>query len=215
MIGWVCYLILTSLAEAEALVIYKSNLSLSTELGVAGLHYLKRKDQDVTLTHSLTACIRINFKRLNRDGRARIFAIDNPASEEDLLTLRAQYPSTWIAFGNQERGEGYFSSWILKDPLTASYQIWSTNQWHHVCVAYAKASSRFTVVKNGNVSNLDRIDNHVQHVFLPDNLLDLIYIGRCVNKKDSCSQHAGDITDVNLWNRALSLQEMIDWTSCQ
>ena len=75
--------------------------------------------------------------------------------------------------------------------------------------------SRFTVVKDGVVTNQNSVQDGLRDVLIPENLLDLIYVGRCAEEEQSCSVHGGDITDVNLWNRALSLQEMIDWTSCK
>ena len=65
------------------------------------------------------------------------------------------------------------------------------------------------------MTNLDSVQEGLKDVILPENLLDLIYVGRCVKMEHSCSVHAGDITDVNLWNKALTFEEMTDWTSCQ
>ena len=70
MFGWAYYYCLILVVSiAEGLIIYRSTISLDTDQGVAGLHYTKAKGQDVTLTHSLTACIRINYKRLARGTR--------------------------------------------------------------------------------------------------------------------------------------------------
>ena len=39
------------------------------------------------------------------------------------------------------------------------------------------------------------------------------YFGRRVNPGGS--GHSGKITDINMWNRPLTKQEMIDWTTCK
>ena len=46
-------------------------------------------------------------------------------------------------------------------------------------------------------------------------MLDSIYVGRCVSDSEYCSVHSGSFTDVNIWNRALSVDEMIRWTNCR
>ena len=42
----------------------------------------------------------------------------------------------------------------------------------------------------------------------------MIYVGTCYND-EICSLHNGEITDVNIWNKALSLEEIIGWTDCR
>ena len=69
--------------------------------------------------------------------------------------------------------------------------------------------------QDGKVTNIDMVDERLRNLEIPENFLDHIYVGRCADPEKVCSVHAGDITDVNIWNRALSLQEMIEWTNCQ
>ena len=44
-------------------------------------------------------------------------------------------------------GTGYYSSWALQDPKTKNYNIWYTNRWHHVCIAYDAKRSHIAVIK--------------------------------------------------------------------
>ena len=69
--------------------------------------------------------------------------------------------------------------------------------------------------KDGSVTNINHVDENVRNVLVPEDMLDSIYVGRCVSDKEYCSVHAGSFTDVNIWNRALSNNEMIRWTNCR
>ncbi len=43
-----------------------------------------------------------------------------------------------------------------------------------------------------------------------------IYIGRCsFDHNYACSSPEGKITDFNIWDRFLSTEELIDWTTCK
>ena len=63
-----------------------------------------------------------------------------------------------------------------------------------------------------------RIDyNHEELTQLqfPDDLLSHVYIGRCAfDFKGSCTGPEGQLTDFNMWKRALALDEMRDFTTC-
>ena len=61
-------------------------------------------------------------------------------------------------------------------------------------------------------------DQDVKNATVPENLLDSIYIGqlggvRTVGLESQTNQ--GSFTDVNIWSRALSIDEMINWTNCR
>ena len=62
---------------------------------------------------------------------------------------------------------------------------------------------------------MDKIDIAVKDARLNPNFLDTIFIGRCADDKKVCSLHSGDITDINLWNKPLTIDEMIGWTNCR
>ena len=62
---------------------------------------------------------------------------------------------------------------------------------------------------------MDRIDETIKDARLNPNFLDTIFVGRCSDDKRACSLHSGDITDINIWNSALTVKEMIEWTNCR
>ena len=51
---------------------------------------------------------------------------------------------------------------------------------------------------------------------VPRDLLNNTYIGRCsFDFKGGCSNPGGQLSDFNIWGRALTTEEMKDWTSCK
>ena len=115
-----------------------------------GLHYLKQ-NQTATFTHSVTFCLRFNYQRLGVD--ARIWEIREPGSWVRFLFLSAEYPATWLIFGNNHRQNAH-SNWLLHDPITNDFNIWRMNTWHSLCIAYNKKTSHIAVVKVSSISYL-------------------------------------------------------------
>ena len=69
------------------------------------------------------------------------------------------------------------------------------------------------------MTNINHIDKDAKNVTVPKDLLDSIYIGQyhsvSETEKYGYSVYFGSFTDVNIWNRALSIDEMINWTNCR
>ena len=59
------------------------------------------------------------------------------------------------------------------------------------------------------------IDYRISELELPTSFFEQIYIGRCPNPSSECSSHAGSITDVNIWGKALTENNLIEWTNCR
>ena len=60
------------------------------------------------------------------------------------------------------------------------------------------------------MTNINHSDKDLTDLEIPSNFLDIIHIGRSTVHFDY-----GNITDVNIWNRALTLDEMLGWTNCR
>ena len=60
-------------------------------------------------------------------------------------------------------------------------------------------------------------DQDIKNATVPKNLLDSIYIGQLggVHTWFESQTNQGSFTDVNIWSRALSIDEMINWTNCR
>ena len=69
------------------------------------------------------------------------------------------------------------------------------------------------------MTNLNHIDEDLKNVTVPKDLLDSIYIGQyhsvSETEKYGYPVHFGSFTDVNIWNKALGIDEMINWTNCR
>ena len=69
------------------------------------------------------------------------------------------------------------------------------------------------------MTNINHIDEDAKNVTFTKDLLDSIYIGQhqsvAETEKNGYPVHFGSFTDVNIWNRALSTDEMTNWTNCR
>ena len=126
-----------------SLKVYHSLLPVDSDSGLAGLHYLKQ-NQSVSFTNSLTYCLRFKYQKLGE--QAFIWYIGAPGSWVYLMKLSAAYPATWFHFGPTYQDMGY-SNWILKDPIKNQFDIWYTNKWQHLCIAYDNVNNSLTITK--------------------------------------------------------------------
>ena len=68
------------------------------------------------------------------------------------------------------------------------------------------------------MTKVNHIDEDAKNETVPKDLLDSIYVGQMVGSATEffgIPVHFGSFTDVNIWNRALSIDEMIKWTNCR
>ncbi len=75
-----------------------------------------------------------------------------------------------------------------------------------------------SALKNGEASSsVNHPDPEMTQVYIPEDFLTKVYLGRCsnVDKKYACSSPESQYTDFNIWDRFLSTEELIKWTSCQ
>ena len=149
----------------SSLRIFESTLPIDSLAGVSGLKYVPTDDQtDVRFTNSFTICARFNYQLLGNNA----FLIDivpKIIGSRDFFWFKINYPASWWGFGNSEKGvgnivkhvfifevaqfhvSGYFSNWILQDPITDSFGIWHTYSWHHICITYDSTQSHITIAK--------------------------------------------------------------------
>ena len=128
-----------------SLKVYHSLLPIDSDSGLAGLHFLKQNQSAaVSFTNSLTYCLRFKYQKLGE--QSYIWYIGAPGSWVYLMKLSAAYPATWFHFGANYRENGY-SNWILKDPIKNQFDIWYTNKWQHVCIAYDKVNNLLAMTK--------------------------------------------------------------------
>ena len=107
---------------------------------------------NVTSTaQDITLCLRFNFKVLGNYGDARLITIEDWADEPgdpefSLMWFGTMYPVSFFGFG-YPRTYTSFNNWLLKDPVTESFQVWTPNQWSHVCFSYDSQTAYVRMVK--------------------------------------------------------------------
>ena len=131
------------------------------------------------------------------------------------LYFGAHYPVTFFGFG-YPRKSGSYASFLLKDPDTDEVEIWATFRWHHFCLAYDKKLSTLRVILDGKPTNINSVMPGLKDVQIPPDILTKTYLGRCsFDFKKTCSAPEAEFADFNVWDRGLSVMEMVRWTSCQ
>ena len=128
------------LSKTKSLSVYQSTLPIESSTGVAGLKYIN-PHQNVSFSNGITICARFNYLKLGHE--AKLFEI-GPTTV--YFWFKVDYPATWFGFGSARTSKSY-NSWILKDPSTEEYNIWYTNKWHHICVAYDQNSNSILFIK--------------------------------------------------------------------
>ena len=64
--------------------------------------------------------------------------------------------------------------------------------------------------------NMNRSEPNLVNTKIPPNFLTKVHIGRCAfGYKGGCTTPGGLFTDFNVWDRAFSEEEAIEWTACR
>ena len=112
-------------------------------------------------------------------------------------------------------GIGLGRTLLLEDPDRADFEIWESNRWSHFCLAFTKRSGLLQFVKDGKLLKIVYDREELSSLTFPHDLLSKVYLGRCaLDFKGSCTGPEGQLADFNVWNKALSLDEMKRFTTC-
>ncbi len=70
--------------------------------------------------------------------------------------------------------------------------------------------------QDGDVIGVNRPDPEMTEVALPERFLSEFFLGRCsYSHKFACSSPESEYTDLNIWDRSLSMDQLVKWTTCQ
>ncbi len=59
-------------------------------------------------------------------------------------------------------------------------------------------------------------DPEMTGVIIPEDILSKTFLGRCNNEvMFACSSPEAQYTDFNMWDRALTTEELVKWTTCK
>jgi hypothetical protein len=129
------------------------------------------------------------------------------------------------------------NSYLLRDPYDPTfkgYDLVSPYVWNHFCFSFKKGGFSIivlvgskkvdeiyillqrTLFQNGDLLNINFIDNNLRDVQIPLELLQKVYLLRCSNGFDpACTTPGGTITDFNIWDSAMTADDMKEWTTCK
>ena len=188
-------LILILIQSSESVTVYSSVHDNGT-LG-SGLKLLPESvSQPSNFTQGITICGRFNLARVG--GSSFILAIGQQ------MWLFMGYDETFLEFG--------FRNWIIKDVITDNFYIWSTNRWHQLCFSFDRITYHLMFVKDGKVTNLNLNQTDLDLQYFNEVVTSEFYAGRSAW---NTSPIPSKVASVNIWDRAFSLKEAEDWTSCR
>lgn len=204
-------------------LVLNNNKVLKLKVKDSFISGLRLDDDRKVQIEDLTICARFAFRYLgNFLSRSTLFMIsewkesaDDIAQDFAMLVFGAYYPYTFFQFGNPV-AKGSWNSYLLKKLGSEKLSLWGSQVWNHVCLSYEKKTSHIRVVFNGALSTVDYHDPELVNLTIPEDFLSKIYILRCAyNYTPDCSSPKAKLTDFNVWDRALTRDEALDWTSCR
>ena len=184
---------------------------------ISGAHLITDKSARWT---DLSICMRFNYKLLGdiaangAENKGRLITIANFRGPEvdvkgEYIYINAWFPYVFFGFGP---GRTFF----LRDPNRSDFEIWPADRWAHFCISYNKKTGDLSFVKDGHKMTFDYNLKEIKQLKFPSNMLSKIYLGRCaLDYKGSCTAPEGQISDFNMWDRALTLSEMEQFTTCK
>ena len=133
---WFLITISGILQKSQAMVSYNSLEPINATEPLAGLKLQKGSvEKSSIFTEGITICSRFNYRVLSK---SIIFSIGSDVDNWK-ITARAGYDETFLFFWN--------INWIVKEPDTNKFRIWTTNRWHHICLSFNKSTYQLTLVK--------------------------------------------------------------------
>ena len=178
--------------DSGAIHIYRSSNVSNIDLN--GLVLQTKIETD--LAQGVTLCGRFYYTRIITSSSVPFYAVSQ------------SYKYFWARMGYHETFWGFADfNWILMDPIQSTFRIWAANRWHHICVALDKSIKHFVVVKDGFVTSINVTIADWDLSDINSQFLSGLHVG----ESDSYKQ----LSCVNAWDYALSIDDMKDWTGCR
>ncbi len=147
------------------------------------------------------------------------------------------FPLSSVVIGYPQKEQAWMIK-RLKDPLTGKFNLFDTDVWTHMCISYDKPTGYLRIYKvcphkvstctdcahqlgepgnaqDGYPLNLNHPEPLLSQMSLPEDFLDHVYVGRCLSDTPGCSSPEGEYSDLNVWSRSLTEEELSDWTGCR
>ena len=107
------------------------------------------------------------------------------------------------------------NEYTFKIVETSFSTSWKFRRWNHICLSFHNNTSMTKIVGNGKVLMEDRDQRSRQRPLSREFLTNL----RLMSKSEDCENVKnalfGKITDINIWDKTLSLERLKSWTNCK
>ena len=149
-------ILLLEVLANDAIRILRNTVDVSVLKPVGGAHLTNVSDS--VITNDLSFCFRFHLKVLGgHEYKAQLLMIEDWRDTNDdpdfrLLWFPAKYPETFFGFGYPRNHDSY-GSYLLKDPVKDTYQIFTPFRWSHLCFSYEKSTSYIRMVKVKTIEN--------------------------------------------------------------
>ena len=235
-------MVLTLFATSTtSLIIYKSTIPIekSDYSNIIGLKYFKEPNQILNPNNGFSTCLRFNYEKLN----SYVFYYGQSKDASIQFDVKWDILKNGISQGNLvyvQKGKTVFHIPWFGYSNTSTLSV---NIWNHICISFNIKSRNVTLVvvkylmfiielfyrcfktfslKNGLLQFNQKV-NSMEDLEWPKNFLDAIHVGRISGISEYNSiptdlrrvSHPNQLTDFNLWNKTLSVEDMIAWTSCK
>ena len=101
---------------------------------------------------------------------------------------------------------------FIRTNMLKTFPVWNLNVWNHVCISGEFKESQIVAVLNGEIVFEDK--NYKAKG--EEKQSNIIFMGDYEGEdKGFKSSFFGEITDINTWDRALTITEMKGWTQCR
>lgn len=179
-------------AECQCLIAYK-NTNITWRVPETSM-VMKKTDEvnAANFTLGFTVCTRFNFESL---GTLLLASWANYISFP--VKMWSYYEQTGLVYG--ERGA------TIRNLRTGSTKIWVTSRWHSICFAQDQKNLTDIFIMDGYKTNIDYVNK----------TFDLFPTLAEIEISPSLGNAITSVTDFNIWNYALTREQMLDWTSCK
>lgn len=205
-------ILLPRLMMAEKIL--RSTLQSGTVGQIIGAKYdIQNSSRIIQASSNMTGlgiCMRIRFRAILEDSRIitiarwRYHPLDN---YDQMMWMRIVNPYGFFGFGFPFAKDSY-NNWIIKwanDSRMRSdldRSIWRPNHWTSWCFSFNPTNHFVALIIDGKKTNIFHHDKKLRKVRLPEDFLDLIYLGMCNwDKGMTCAGDSTSVANFNIWNR--------------
>ena len=107
------------------------------------------------------------------------------------------------------------NEYTFKIVETSFSTSWYFRHWNHMCLSFHNDTSLTLIVGNGKILLEDKDQRSRRRPLSTNFLSNLRLMAKSEDCKNVKNSFLGQITDVNIWKKALSLETLISWTNCE